>query len=218
MNVRHLTTAALTIGLVASSAIALRAQSVTFSFGDNDRRAMREWYRDHSTAPVFVGRRWNDRYEQRLQVGLVLGPDMRAWARPAPQDLYSRLAPLPAGTRYMVLGDHLIVVDNSWRIMDVNHFERFQDDDQQALRDWYPNNRDSRVFAGRGRWNDRMERRIHVGSILPVELQRMSRPAPPDLRAKLPHRPRYLRYVIVGDHVLLVDSWWTVREDFRFPR
>ena len=57
MKLRHLTTAALAFGLVASSALALRAQSVTFSFGDHDRQAMRDWYRTHSTSPEFVARR-----------------------------------------------------------------------------------------------------------------------------------------------------------------
>jgi hypothetical protein len=218
MNVRRLTTAALAIGLAATTAPRLRAQSITFSFGDNDRRAMREWYRAHADAPEFSARRWNAGYERGLQVGLVLNPTLRAWARPAPADLYGRLPPLPAGYRYMVVGDHLVVVDRGWRIAEVNHFERFADDDQAALREWYPANRDAPVFRGRNRWNDRLERQIQVGAILPVQIQRMSRPAPPDLVSRLPRRPRHLRYVIVGDHVVLVDRWWTVREDFRFPR
>src|SRR6266851_1568445 len=82
-----------------SSGVVIRAQgSVTFTFGDRDRQAMREWYRDHYNAREFQGQqRWNDQSEQRLQVGIVLAPDLRAWARPAPQDLYGRLAPLPGG-------------------------------------------------------------------------------------------------------------------------
>src|SRR6267378_7982727 len=84
-----------------SSGVVVRVQgSVTFTFGDRDRQAMREWYRDHYNAQEFQGqRRWNDQSEQRLQVGIVLAPDLRAWARPAPQDLYGRLAPLPGGYR-----------------------------------------------------------------------------------------------------------------------
>lgn len=218
MKARHFATAVLTFGLVASSGVALRAQSITFSFGDNDRRAMREWYRAHGDAPEFTARRWNSAYESRVRVGVVIGPDMRTWARPAPADLYGRLAPLPAGYRYMILGDHLVVVDRGWRIIEVNHFEKFADDDQAALREWYPGNRDAPVFRGRDRWNDRLDRRIQVGAMLPVQIQRMTRPAPPDLVSRLPRRPRYLRYVIVGDHMLLVDRWWTVREDFRFQR
>ena len=129
MKARCLTTVVLAIGIFASPGVALRAQgSITFSFGDGDRQAMRDWYRDHYNAPVFQGqRRWNDQSEQRLQVGIVLAPDLRAWARPAPQDLYGRLAPLPGGYRYVIVGDHVVVLDDQWVIHDVNHFERFAD-------------------------------------------------------------------------------------------
>lgn len=218
MKLRHLTTAALAFGLVASSALALRAQSVTFSFGDHDRQAMRDWYRTHYTSPEFQARRWNPQYEQRLQVGLVLAPDLRAWARPAPADLYGGLAPLPRGYRYMIVGDHLVVVDDGWRIQDVNHFERFDAPDQQGMRDWYPAHRDAPVFRGRNRWNDRLEQRIVVGATLGPDLRAMARPVPADLRDRLPHRGRYLRYYIIGDHVVLVDNYWNVREVFHFER
>jgi hypothetical protein len=218
MKARYIVTAALAIGIFASPGPALRAQSITFSFGDRDRQAMREWYRNHYTAPEFQARRWNSQLEQRLQIGLVLGPDMRAWARPAPRDLYGRLAPLPGGYRYMIVGDHLIVVDNEWRIMDVNHFERFDDPAQQSMRDWYPGHRDAPVFRGRARWNDRLEQRLVVGATLAPDLRAMSHSVPPDLFGRLPRRPRYLRYVMIGDHVVLVDNWWTVREVFHFER
>lgn len=218
MKARYLTTAALAIGLVTASGAALRAQSITFSFGDRDRQAMREWYRTHSTAPEFQARRWNPQYEQRLQVGLVLDPDLRAWARPAPADLYGSLAPLPRGYRYMIVGDHVVVVDDGWRIQEVNHFEQFDQPDQQAMREWYPGHRDAPAFGGRRRWNDRFEQRLVVGATLAPDLRAMSRPVPPDLRMRLPRRPRYLRYYIIGDHVVLVDNWWTVREVFHLER
>jgi hypothetical protein len=218
MNVRRLTTAALAIGLAASTAPRLRAQSITFSFGDRDRQTMREWYRQHYTAPEFQARRWNTRYEQGLRVGLVLGPELRAWARPAPADLSGRLPPPPAGYRYMIVGDHLVVVDRGWRIYEVNHFETFDAPDQQVMREWYTPNRDARIFSSRGRWNDRLERRLVVGATLGPNMQNMAVPVPPDLRDRLPRRPRYLRYLAIGDHVVLVDRWWTIREVFHFER
>jgi hypothetical protein len=61
MKARFLTTAVLAIGIFATSG-ALRAQqgSITFTFGDRDRQAMREWYRDHYNAQEFQSqRRWN---------------------------------------------------------------------------------------------------------------------------------------------------------------
>jgi hypothetical protein len=215
----RVTTAALAIGIFASSGLALRAQSITFSFGDPDRQAMREWYRNHPNAPEFQDqRRWSDRLEQRLQVGTVLGRDLRGWARPAPPDLYGRLAPLPRGYRYVIVGEHVVVVDDGWRIHDVNHFDRFQEPDQQAVREWYPGHRGAPAFEGRQGWNDRFEQRIRVGAVLDPELRRLSRPVPPDLLDRLPPRPRYLRYVIVGDHICLIDNWWTVRDIVHLER
>ncbi len=214
MKARCLATAVLAIGIFASSGVSLRAQgSVTFTFGDGDRQAMREWYRDHYNAREFRGQqRWNDQSEQGLQVGIVLAPDLRAWARPAPQDLYGRLAPLPGGYRYVIVGDHVVVVDDRWMIHDVNHFERFENPDQQVTRDWYRDHRDAREFDGRQRWNDQFEQRIRVGAVLDPDLRRLARPVPADLLDRLPPRPRYLRYMIVGDHICLIDRWWTVRD------
>jgi hypothetical protein len=219
MKARCLVTAILAIGIFTSSGVPVRAQgSITLSFGDQDRQAMREWYRDHYNAPEFQNRRWNDQAERRLQAGTVLAPDMRGWARPAPQDLYRRLAPLPRDYRYVIVGDHVVAVEGQWMIYDVYHFERFQDSDQQAMHDWYAGHRDAREFDGRQRWNDQMEQRIQIGAALDPDLRRLARPAPADLVSRLPARPRYLRYVIVGDHICLIDNRWTVRDVLHFDR
>jgi hypothetical protein len=209
----------LAIGIFASSGIALHAQgSVTFMFGDRDRQAMREWYRDHYGAREFQGQRWNDQWEQRLQVGTFLPPDLRSLARPAPPDLYARLTPLPRGYQYVIVGDHLLVVDDRWLIQDVNHFERFEGPDQQAARDWYSGHRDAPVFGDRQAWNDNYEQRIRIGAVLDPDLRRLARPVPADLLGLLPARPRYLRYVIVGDHVCLIDNQWVVRDVVHLER
>jgi hypothetical protein len=56
MKARFVTAAVLAIVIFASSGVALGAQaSVTFTFGDRDRQAMREWYRDHYNAREFRG-------------------------------------------------------------------------------------------------------------------------------------------------------------------
>jgi hypothetical protein len=86
------------------------------------------------------------------------------------------------------------------------------------MRGWYPGHRDAPAFGGRRRWNDRFEQRIRVGAALDPELRRLSRPVPPDLLRQLPPRRRYLRYVIVGDHILLIDNWWTVRDIVHLER
>jgi hypothetical protein len=213
MKARFLTTAVLAIGIFATSG-ALRAQqgSITFTFGDRDRQAMREWYRDHYNAQEFQSqRRWNGQWEQRIQAGVVLDPQLRAWVRPVPRDLYGRLSPLPRGYRYVIVSDHVVVVDDGWMIHDVNHFERFENSDQQVTRDWYRDHRDDGAFEGRRHWNDRFEQRIQVGATLDPDLRRMARPVPVDLLGQLPRRPRGMRYVMIGDHACLIDKWWTVR-------
>ncbi len=48
---------------------------------------------------------------------------MRHAIRPVPHDLYIRLAPPPPGYRYVMIGDHVVLVDRSYRIHDVLHFE-----------------------------------------------------------------------------------------------
>ncbi len=72
--------------------------------------------------------------------------------------------------------------------------------------------RHAREFEGRQRWNDRYEQDIRVGAVLDPDLRRLARPVPADLLDRLPPRPRYLRYMIVGDHICLIDRWWTVRD------
>jgi hypothetical protein len=227
MKARTRLTVVLAMGIFASSGAALRAQGITlrvpgitFRFGDRDREIMREWYRTHNDAPEFQGdRRWEYQLEQRLQVGSVLTPDLQAWVRPLPADLAVRLSRLPRGDRYVVVGQqHVVVVDNGGVIREVFHFERFQDPDNQVARNWYPGHRDAPVFEGRSRWNDQLEQRIQVGAVLDSDLIRLSRPVPADLLDQLPPRPRYLRYVIIGDHVVLIDRWDTVRDVVHLER
>jgi hypothetical protein len=220
MNARSFATILLAIGIFTSSGAAVLAQgSITFTFGDRDRQSMHDWYRDHYNAREFQDqRRWNDQYEQRLQVGVVLDPDLRAWARPVPPDLYGRLSPLPRGYRYVIVGDHVLVVDDRWQIYDVNHFERFEDSDQGVMRDWYNQHRDAQVFDGRQNWNDQFEQRIRIGAVLDPDLRRLAHPVPGDLLSRLPRRPRNMRYVVIGDHICLIDNWWTVRDVLHFER
>ncbi len=95
-------------------------------FDDHDRQAMREWQEHHHDHPP-VGFRNRDRLppdlESRFQAGLVLGPEYRSRIRPVPVDLYRRLTPPPPGYRYVVVGDHICLVDRGYRVHDVIHFE-----------------------------------------------------------------------------------------------
>jgi len=75
-----------------------------------------------------------------------------------------------------------------------------------------PGNRHAPIFESRKRWNDQFEQRGQIGAELDGDLLQMAVPAPPDLADQLPPRPRYMRYVMVGDHIVLLDRWNTMRD------
>lgn len=93
-------------------------------FDDHDRQAARDWYRDHHDAFRHdEGRYWHHEWEPNIREGFVFTPEMRRAFRPVPRDLYGRLAPPPRGYRYVVIGDHVCLIDRGYRIHDVLHFE-----------------------------------------------------------------------------------------------
>lgn len=95
-------------------------------FRDRDRQAARDWYDRHRDRPPhgFREREWlAPEYESRMRIGYVLDPEMRRMARPIPGDLRYRLAPPPPHYRYVVIGGHVCLVDEGYRIHDVIHME-----------------------------------------------------------------------------------------------
>jgi hypothetical protein len=137
MNNRRWCTAAATLvfGLCLGSP-ALRSQEMSHHdpdhhdmdrhdhFDDHDRNGAREWYRDHHDYVRHdEGRYWHREWEPDIHEGFVFTPEMRRGFRPVPHDLYVRLAPPPPGYRYVFVGDHLVLIDNGYRIHDVLHFE-----------------------------------------------------------------------------------------------
>jgi Ni/Co efflux regulator RcnB len=93
-------------------------------FDDHDRQAARDWYRDHHDYVRHdEGRYWHSQWEPNIREGFVFSRDMRHAMRPVPRDLYVRLAPPPPGYRYVMIGDHIVLVDRGYRIHDVLHFE-----------------------------------------------------------------------------------------------
>lgn len=95
-------------------------------FDDHDREAMRGWYRDHHDHPP-KGFRDDDRLpddlERRLEVGFVLTPEYRRRIVAVPGDLYRRLPPPPRHYRYVIIGRHIVLIDDGWHIHDIVHFE-----------------------------------------------------------------------------------------------
>ncbi len=95
-------------------------------FDDHDRREARQWYEHHRDRPS-EGFRDHDRfareYEGRLREGYILDPEMRRMCHPIPEDLAYRLPPPRRHCRYVVIGGHLCLIDNGYRVQDVIHFE-----------------------------------------------------------------------------------------------
>jgi Ni/Co efflux regulator RcnB len=95
-------------------------------FDDHDRQVSRDWYSNHHDHPP-VGLRDRDRltpeYESQLREGLVLNGDMRTRIHAVPSDYYRQLPPPARGYRYVLIGGHVCLIDNSYRVHDVIHFE-----------------------------------------------------------------------------------------------
>jgi Ni/Co efflux regulator RcnB len=94
-------------------------------FNDHDRQASRDWYDGHAkhNERGFRDRdRLTSEYESQLREGTVLSRDLRQRSYSVPSDLRRRLAPAPRGYRYVVVGGHVVLVDNGYRVHDVLTF------------------------------------------------------------------------------------------------
>jgi hypothetical protein len=89
-------------------------------FNDNQRQYATTYYNQHQGL-FGQDKRWNNDYESRLRPGYVLDNDMRRMSRPAPSDLTRGLGRAPRGYRYVVIGGHVVLVDNGYRVHDTIH-------------------------------------------------------------------------------------------------
>jgi hypothetical protein len=93
-------------------------------FQENQRQYARTYYGQHQNHEVFKpDSRWNNDYANRLQPGYVLDRDMQRMSRPAPYDMIRGLGRAPRGYRYIVIGGHVVLVDNRYRVHDTIRFE-----------------------------------------------------------------------------------------------
>lgn len=103
-----------------------RGQGNGHHFDSHDRGEVHAWQERHHEHPP-AGFRDQDRLppemESRLRVGFVMGPEFRRRIRPVPHDLLITLEPPPRHYRYVVIGDHLCLVDSGYRVEDVLHLE-----------------------------------------------------------------------------------------------
>jgi Ni/Co efflux regulator RcnB len=93
-------------------------------FNQNQQQAARAYYNQHQDHPVFRHPdQWNNDYESRIRPGYVLDDDMRRMSQPAPDDMIRGMGRAPRGYRYIVVGGHVVLVDNGYRVHDAIHFE-----------------------------------------------------------------------------------------------
>jgi hypothetical protein len=95
-------------------------------------------------------------------------------------------------------------------------YRQFLENQRQYVRTYYEQNQNNRIFSRDSRWNDDYENRLQPGYLLDRDMRRMSRPAPRAMIRGLGGAPRGYRYIIIGGHVLLVDSGYRVHDTIRF--
>jgi len=125
--------ALLALGLTGSAALGLGMGGKNNEKGENHGQSKKEYrqfqekqrqyaqtyYDQHKNHKVFkTDRRWNNDYSNRLQPGYILDPDMRRMSRSAPKDMVLGLGRAPRGYRYIVIGGHVVLVDNEYRVHD----------------------------------------------------------------------------------------------------
>jgi Ni/Co efflux regulator RcnB len=93
-------------------------------FDDHTQQVARDWNNQHQKKPP-AGLRSQDRLsaeqESRLHEGAVLDKDMRKRVHPAPRDLERQLPPPPSNHRYVAIGGHIGLIDNSYQVKAVIH-------------------------------------------------------------------------------------------------
>ena len=119
-----------------------------------------------------------------------------------------------------MIGYNVAIVDRDWTIRDVFHFDEFNDNDRQVIREWNQQHPDAiRQFLGNFGVrvdNGDLDRRLQVGNVVDSDLQSRARPAPDDLVSRLSPTPRGWHYNIIGDRLVLVDRDWRIHESFHF--
>jgi Ni/Co efflux regulator RcnB len=93
-------------------------------FNENQRQNAYNYYHQNQNQEGFRhDDRWNNDYENRIRPGYVLDDDMRRMSRPAPYEMTRGMGRPPRGYRYIVVGGHVVLIDNGYRVHDAIHFE-----------------------------------------------------------------------------------------------
>jgi hypothetical protein len=214
------------------------------SFNDQDRQVTRDWYRQNR-ARLGAGWRDEDRLslslQGRIRPGQVLDPELRQHMYWVPPELSERYGPAPRGYRYAIIGGNIVMLDEAYQVHDVfsldvqlgepasnrqngwqdadgrgQAHESFNDQDRQATRDWYQQNRD-RLGAG---WRDddrlspALQARLRMGEGLDPELRQHIYWLPPELSERYGPAPRGYRYAIIGGNIVMLDEAYRVHDMF----
>ena len=91
-------------------------------------------------------------------------------------------------------------------------YRKFNQKQQQAARTYYNKNQNQEIFKPDSRWNDDYENRLQPGYVLDNDMRGMSRPAPPEMTSSFGPAPRGYSYVVIGGHVVLIDSGYRVHD------
>ena len=123
-QVNVLATALLFVATSGTVAVAQDRGQGNTRFSEHDQQVTHDWYNQHQANPP-AGFRKQDQLsadqESRLHEGAVLDKDLRSKVHPAPRDLYRQLPPPPSKHRYVAIGGHVALIDNSYNVKAVIH-------------------------------------------------------------------------------------------------
>ena len=95
-------------------------------------------------------------------------------------------------------------------------YRQFNERQRQAAQTYYNQHREHESLKHDDRWNNDYESRLRPGYVLDDDMRRMSRPAPYEMTRGFGPAPRGYRYVVIGGHVVLVDSGYRVHDTIHF--
>jgi Ni/Co efflux regulator RcnB len=122
MKAAHLSTAALAVSFLLATGLSAQG------FNDHDRQVVNDYAKQHqNNAPA--GLRSQDQLtpeqERRLQSGQALDRQMQRQVHTPPRTLLRQLSPAPRGDRYVLIGQHMVLVDRHNNVVhDVIHVHR----------------------------------------------------------------------------------------------
>ena len=96
-----------------------------------------------------------------------------------------------------------------------DNYHRFDDRDRRSFRDWYFRNRNRSPWI-HDRYPRGWDARIRPGYRIGADMWRYYRPVPYELARTLPLPPPGYRYIMLGNSIVLIDTYDTVRDGFTF--